>query len=526
MLTLRLFGEMEVLRDGAPVPLPQSKKTRALLAYLALVGRPQRRERLCELFWDVPDDPRGSLRWSLSKLRPLVDEPERARIVADRESVRFDPIGTEIDVLAARRQLSRGTEHLSAECLASIAASFRGDLLEGLDLPRCPEFLAWCVAEREDARLQQAAVLRTLVARLRAQPEAALAYSRALVRIDPFDDAARHELAQLLRATGRREEAARIAENASGQRTLDGAAAPGEGQAADRKQPGEQPTSAGRHAFTQTIRFCRAGDGARIAYALAGGGPPLVRPGHWMSHLEYDWDSPIWRHLLEELAQNHLLVRYDARGNGLSDWDVADLSFPAFVHDLEAVVDAAGLHRFALLGISQGCAISVAYAVRHPERVSHLVLYGGYVRGWARRGNAEEIARRRAMSTLMLHGWGQDNPAFRQLFTTLFVPGATPEQMAWFNELQLRSTSPQNAVRLQEAASQIDVTDLLPQVRVPTLVLHCRGDAVAPFAQGMELAASIPGARFVPLDSRNHLFLEHEPAWARFVEEVSAFLGS
>jgi pimeloyl-ACP methyl ester carboxylesterase/DNA-binding SARP family transcriptional activator len=506
VLTLRLLGEMEVLRDGAPLALPQSRKTRALLAYLALAGRPQRRERLCEMFWELPDDPRGSLRWSLSKLRALVDG-DAGRIVADRDSVRFDPVDTEIDLVSARAQLGANLDGVPTERLAATAALFRGTPLEGLELPRCPDFQAWCVALREDVRLQQAALLRTLVERLHSQPEAALPYARRRVQVDPFDEGARADLAQLLRATGRPQEASRVA---------DGAAPP--------EQP--VPAAAGRHAIAQTIRFCRAVDGTRIAYATAGAGPPLVKPGNWLSHLEYDWDSPIWRHLLEELAQDRLLVRYDARGNGMSDWDVADLSFPALVQDLETVVDALGLERFALLGISQGCAISVAYAIRHPERVSHLVLYGGYVRGWARRGAAEEIARRRAMATLMLHGWGQDNPAFRQLFTTLFVPEATSEQMAWFNELQRRSASPQNAVRLQEAASEIDVTDLLPQVRVPTLVLHCRGDAVAPFGQGVEFAASIPGARFVPLDGRNHLFLEHEPAWTRFLAEVNAFLAT
>jgi DNA-binding SARP family transcriptional activator/pimeloyl-ACP methyl ester carboxylesterase len=515
LLTLRFLGEMEALRDGALLPLPQSKKTRALLAYLALAGRAKRRERLCELFWEMPDDPRGALRWSLSKLRALVDEPGRSRIVADRESVRFEPLEADVDVLTAREQLGAGIDSLATERLAAIAALFRGTLLDGLDLPRCPEFQAWCVAAREDARLQHAALLRALIERLQAQPEAVLPHARTLAQIDPFDEAARHELGRALRATGRHDEAARLAESAAPDIGL--------GRATAESRPAA--ANAGRHAIAQTIRFCRGADGTRIAYATAGAGPPLVRPGHWLSHLEYDWDSPIWRHLLEELAQDHQLVRYDARGNGLSDWDVQDLSFPALVDDLEAVVDAIGAERFALLGISQGCAISVAYAVRHPERVSHLVLYGGYVRGWAQRGVPEEIERRRAMSTLMQHGWGQDNPAFRQLFTTLFVPEATIEQMAWFNELQRRSTSPQNAVRLQDAASQIDVTDLLPRVRVPTLVLHCRGDAVAPFAQGVEFAASIAGAPFVPLDSRNHLFLEHEPARTRFLAEVRAFLA-
>jgi pimeloyl-ACP methyl ester carboxylesterase len=229
---------------------------------------------------------------------------------------------------------------------------------------------------------------------------------------------------------------------------------------------------------------------------------------------------------LHELAAEHRLVRYDTRGNGLSDWDVDDISFDAFVRDLEGVVEAARLDRFALLGISQGCAISIAYAVRNPERVSHLVLYGGFARGRRRRGSPEGIAESEALITLMRQGWGQENPAFRQIFTSLFIPGATIEQMQWFNDLMRISTSPANAVRLRRAVDDIDISDLLPQVSVPSLVLHCRDDAVQPFDEGRRLAAGIRGARFVALDGRNHLILESDPAWNRFVAEIKGFIAS
>lgn len=177
----------------------------------------------------------------------------------------------------------------------------------------------------------------------------------------------------------------------------------------------------------QEIRFCTASDGVRIAYASVGQGPPLVKAANWLNHLEYDWESPVWRHVFHELARDHRLVRYDERGNGLSDWDVEDISFDAFVRDLETVVDAAGLERFPLLGISQGCSVSIAYAVRHPERVSHLVLYGGYARGRYKRGDPDNLEQGEALITLMRQGWGQENPAFRQIFTSLFIPGGTPE---------------------------------------------------------------------------------------------------
>ena len=275
----------------------------------------------------------------------------------------------------------------------------------------------------------------------------------------------------------------------------------------------------------QEIRFCTASDGVRIAYALAGRGPPLVKAANWLNHLEYDWQSPIWSHLLHALASEHRLIRYDARGNGLSDWEVDDVSFDAFVRDLESVVEAAELDRFALLGISQGCAVSIAYAVHHPERVSRLILYGGFARGRRKRGSQQEIEGSDAVATLMRQGWGQENPVFRQIFTSLFIPGGTAEQMQWFNDLQRMTTSPENAVRLRRAVDEIDVTDLLPRVRVPTLVLHCRNDAMQPFEVGRRLAAGIPGARLVVLEGRNHLVLESDPAWSRLLHEIRGFLN-
>jgi pimeloyl-ACP methyl ester carboxylesterase/DNA-binding winged helix-turn-helix (wHTH) protein len=279
-----------------------------------------------------------------------------------------------------------------------------------------------------------------------------------------------------------------------------------------------------RGAPPQEIHFCTTSDGVRIAYALAGRGPPLVKTANWLNHLEYDWQSPIWSHLLHVLASDHRLIRYDARGNGLSDWELDDISFDAFVRDLESVIEATGVERFPLFGISQGCAVSIAYAVRHPERVSRLILYGGFARGRRRRGSQEAIEQSEAFITLMRQGWGQDNPAFRQLLTSLFLPGGTPEQMQWYNDLQRVTTSPKNAVRIRQTSDELDVVDLLPKIKVPTLVLHCREDAVQPFEEGRRLAAGIQGARFVPLEGRNHLILESDPSWGRLVSEIRDFL--
>ena len=277
----------------------------------------------------------------------------------------------------------------------------------------------------------------------------------------------------------------------------------------------------------QEIRFCTAPDGVQLAYSMIGQGPPLMKTGNWMTHLEFDLESPIWRHLYRELAKDHTLIRYDARGNGLSDRTVDDISFDAFVSDLEVVRDAADLTRFALLGISQGCAVSVAYAVQHPERVSHLVLYGGFAVGWNRRARtATQKEEDAAMLTLMRVGWGKENPAFRQLFTSQMIPGGTKEQADWFNEMERISVTGDVAARIFEAAGETDVTALLSRVSVPTLVLHARDDARVPFEAGRRMAAAIPGAQFVTLQGRNHLFLETEPAFGQFLEHTRAFLAT
>jgi pimeloyl-ACP methyl ester carboxylesterase/DNA-binding CsgD family transcriptional regulator len=279
--------------------------------------------------------------------------------------------------------------------------------------------------------------------------------------------------------------------------------------------------------LSQRIRFCTARDGVRIGYALTGQGPPLVKAANWLSHLEFDGSSPVWRHWLTELSRHHTLIRYDERGNGLSDRDVDDLSFEAWVSDLEAVVEARGIDRFPLLGISQGAAVAVAYAARHPERVTRLILYGGYVRGWNHRQvTAQQAEEAQTLIHLMKLGWGSNNPAFRQVFASLMMPDATQEQMRWFTDLQHATTSADIAVRLRHAAYDINVADLARQVTAPTLVLHARGDVAVPAREGMIAAELIPGAEFVPLNSRNHILIEDEPAWPHFLSELRAFLGS
>lgn len=274
----------------------------------------------------------------------------------------------------------------------------------------------------------------------------------------------------------------------------------------------------------QTIKFCTAPDGVRIAYSLAGKGPPLVRVGNWFTHLEFDWGAPPLRHMLEGLAEHRQLVRYDVRGTGMSQRDVHEIAFDDFVSDLGTVVDAAGLKRFALLAVSQGGAVSVAYTVRHPERVSHLVLLGAYARGAALRPDrGPEFVD--ALRLVIRQGWGSDDPSYRQLFSTQFMPEGTPEQLQWFSERQKRSATAAVAEKIFVATQSVDVRPLLSQIKVPTLILHCRGDRRVPIDAGQELAAGIACARFVTLESNNHLILENEPAAEVFLNEMANFLG-
>ena len=276
----------------------------------------------------------------------------------------------------------------------------------------------------------------------------------------------------------------------------------------------------------QSIRFCQAPDGMHLAVAEVGTGPPLVKAATWMTHVEHDWHSPVWRHWLEALGGRFRYIRYDARGGGLSDRDLTgsrldDLA--TWTNDLETAVDCSGdLPQFVLFAMSQGAGTALDYCVRHPERVSRLVILGGYVRGMGRR-DAESAALAALIPELIRVGWGGSNPAFRTVFTTTFVPEATSEQMRWFNELSLQTASAENAVLLESAFYDHDFSDLARAVEVPTLVLHARDDRAAPFSEGRLLASLIPGAEFVPLDSANHVLLEHEPAWTTFLSHLDRF---
>ena len=289
--------------------------------------------------------------------------------------------------------------------------------------------------------------------------------------------------------------------------------------------PTELPAPVPAPVRNQEVTFCRTADGINLALAVLGAGAPLIKVANWLTHIEYDWESPIWSPLLQHLAERCRLIRYDGRGNGLADRDVADISFDAFVRDLETVVEATRVDRAALLGISQGAAVAIAYAVLHPERVSRLILFGGYAQGRNKRGSTADAEMAAAFLAIMRHGWGDEHSAFMKAFSSVFFPNGSPQQIKWLVDLQRVTTSPENAVRIRNACDDIDVVAMLPKVRVPTLVIHCRHDNVAPFEQGRLIARSIPQARLVTLESDNHVVLAGEPAWPRLVDEIGAFLA-
>jgi pimeloyl-ACP methyl ester carboxylesterase/DNA-binding CsgD family transcriptional regulator len=288
----------------------------------------------------------------------------------------------------------------------------------------------------------------------------------------------------------------------------------------------DQPLAVQRRKVEQRISFTTSFDGTRIAFAIAGNGPPLVKVANYMSHVEYDLESPVWAHWLEELTRNHTLIYYDERGSGLSDWDVEDVSFEAWVRDIDAVVEAAGVQRFPLFGMSQGGAVAVAYAALHPDKVTRLIVHGGYARGWLKRNLTEaQIVEEQLMISLMRVGWGRENPAFRQVFAMQLFPDASTEQIRALEEQMRISVSPNNAVRLESEMHHIDVRDRARQITVPTLILHSREDEAVPFEEGRLLASLIPRAQFVALESKNHLLTEQEAAWSKFVAAVRGFLS-
>lgn len=425
MTKIVLSEDAAITRDGVPVELPKSRKARALLAYLALEGKPVHRVRLCEMFWDRASDPRGGLRWALTRLKKALG-PHEDWLRADRASVSL----------------------IVPEDALEVDASAGDHLLVATESGEHDAYAAWLVTLRDKS------ATRTVTTQTA------------------------ERLAVL---------------------------------------PGDKPR--------QTIRYTDTADGTRIAYAEMGSGRPVLKAANWLSHLDAELEVPVWSGFVYHLAERYRLLRYDERGNGLSDWRVDQLNFECFVSDLESVADTLGLERFPLIGVSQGGAVSIEYAVRHPERVSGLILIGAYPFGWRNNPDPAKVERGEAEQVLVRHGWGDDSPAYRQIFSHSFLPGASSEQIDRFNSFQRQTTSAENAARFIDVFGDIDVRDRLAHVQAPALVLHSREDQRVSPRMGAMLAAELPNAELVTLASSNHIPVEDEPAFAQMMEVIDGFIA-
>jgi DNA-binding SARP family transcriptional activator/pimeloyl-ACP methyl ester carboxylesterase len=570
---LNLLDTPHLVRDAHPIPITR-RKTMALLAFLAVTGAAHSRDSLATLLWPEYDQSSAlaNLRRELSRLRDILGT--RA-LISDRLQVQINPnTDLQLDVTAFRNLLDQASQHahladsFCKQCLGTLsdaATLYQDDFMAGFSLPDSPGFDEWQFFQREELRRLLSEALISLIRFLSMQGEftQAIPLARRWLAMDTLHEEAHRTLMKLYAWSG--QQSAALRQYAECQRILKKELdlrpedetqqlykaiktrqlppAQGEDSRAtslNRQEAHSQPEKTVEHpderagqippveqpALTQTIRFCLSPDGVRLAYAVVGEGPVLVKTANWLSHLEYDWNSPVWRHWMTGLARQRTLVRYDERGCGLSDWNVENFSLDAWVQDLETVVDTLGLKRFPLLGVSQGASIAIAYAVRHPEKVSHLILYGGYARGRNYRvTNDEQREELEVQLKLIRLGWGKEHPAFRQVFSMMFIPEGSPEQLSAFNELERITTSPEIAARIVGEFHKVNVSEMAKQITQPTLVLHAKDELRIPFEEGRLLASLIPNARLVPLDSKNHILLEFEPAWQQFLNEIDAFLS-
>jgi DNA-binding SARP family transcriptional activator/pimeloyl-ACP methyl ester carboxylesterase len=550
----RLFGGLE-LEDANGEPLTvNGRKTRALLGFLVVeADRWHQRDRLTGLLWAdrAETQARNSLNQALYEIRKL--ETAAGVILIERETDRVRLVGTEIDTDLSEFQASLKADKSQA------ATKHVGNLLRGLESTGS-DFDNWLTTKRQQFRTLLDSALTDLVSMAinGGDAGAGIAGARRLIELDPLDETATRSLMVLLARTGKRAEAIRtyracaknlqeelgIEPDPATQSVLEeiqSEVQPStkprqsadtmnlkDGHGATTAQPEQKSDDRGTppkvSRLNQTIAFCQTIDRVTLAYATLGQGSPVVFVQSWLTHLELDWDLPVRRHQYEVLGRNHLVVRFDARGSGLSDPAPSEMTFETSVNDLATVIDALALDKVALVGSSQGAATAAAYAARNPERVHRLVLYGGYARGRRMRGSESQIAESEAFITLIREGWGQNIDSYVRMFGSFFMPDANEEQMAAFTEFQRRATSPENAVRIRTAMDNIDITDELKNVRAPTLVCHVREDAISPFEEGRRLAAAIPGARFVLLEGRNHAMLSQDVGLKRYLTEIEDFL--
>jgi DNA-binding SARP family transcriptional activator/pimeloyl-ACP methyl ester carboxylesterase len=514
---VRLIGEFAVVLGDRKVSRWPRKDAAALVKVLALTpSRSLHRERVLDILWPDLDPVDGAPR--LHKAAHFARQAlgERDAIVLRGDSVALFPgVHVVVDIEqfdGAFTAAAGGT----AEDADAVLNAFPGEVMPA-DL-----YEPWAQEVRERHHANRLRLLR----QARRWEE--------LLEIEPAHEEAHLELTRRYVREGDRSGALRQFERMDRALRDELGVGPGPAAVELRKQLVSVirdlgPLTVAEEArVEQRIQFCRTPDDVTIAYATTGSGFPLVKAANWLTHLDHDWHSPVWRHWLVDLSRRHRLIRYDERGCGLSDLDLdpAAQSVEAWIRDLETVVDAAGLDRFDLLGISQGGPVAVEYADRHPERVRRIVLYGTYPQGRLVRATSEdEVRSHRLQVELARHGWGRDDPAFRMYFTSSFMPGASKEIWDAFNDLQRLTTSPENAAMVLDLCADMDVTETAKRVQAPSMVLHARDDRRAPFQQGRLFASLLPDCRFVALDSSNHILLAEEPAWQVFLREVDSFLA-
>ncbi len=546
-----VLGPLAVWRNGEPVGLGGERQRSLLALLLVRANEFVSVEVLVDaLFGEAPSDGAvHAVRVGVSRLRRLLENGDEHSVLETRAGGYVLAVEPEqLDAVRFERLLRDGSGLLSAGDAVSSAARLR----DALSLWRGAPLADLPVIEHLQAEIRRLEELRLMAVIQRVDADLALgaggeliAELEPMIAANPLQERLRGQLMLALYRAGRQTDALAAYREISGRLRHELGLQPGRAlkelersilqhdPALDPTSPSGGPmrgppeplrTSRPIHRPTGggEVRFCGAPDGARIAYAIHGSGTPLVRVGTWLTHLELDWESPVWRHWLDGLGASHTVLRYDERGCGLSDSEVGELSVETWVGDLEAVVDAAGFERFVLLGVSQGAAIGVEYAARHPDRISDLVLYGGFARGRVARGQVKE---QEALVASIRAGWSAEDPAFRRVFSALFLPEGTREQMAWFEELMRVTTTAEAAARLFAARGAVDVIGTAPKVMSRTLVIHSRNDHIVPAEEGRLLARLIPNSGFVLLDSPNHILLE-EPGWEQFLAELSRFLGT
>jgi DNA-binding SARP family transcriptional activator/pimeloyl-ACP methyl ester carboxylesterase len=563
---IRILGPLEVVAEDVPVDVPSGKERLLLAALVVHANRVVSTDRLFEILWRgrPPVTAANTLQTYVSHLRRILEPGRTPRrpsgVVITREPGYLLALEPEMidaclfeQLIGDARPLVDEAPDAAATLLRSALSLWRGEPLA--------DFAFEPFARSEITRLTE---LRLAALEDRIEAELALGDHGALcgelaqlVREHPLRERLSAQLMVALYRSGRQAEAlqtcADLRAALAEQLGIDPSPALCRLEAAILRQepqldpprtvpgpqsqrapvsvapvehaPAERASEHGHeHDHEHRIQFCHAADGTRIAYSVVGSGPPLVKAANWMTHLDHDFDSPLRRHWTDDIAAARRLLRYDERGCGMSDWDVDRFDFDAWVDDLETVVDSAGFDRFPLLGVSQGAAVAVAFAVRHPERVSRMVLYGSYARGRRRRTDSSGPGEAALDVELARLGWGRDDPSFRQVFTSQFLPDGSRSDWDELNELQRRTTSPENAARFLETFADIDVTADAPLVRCPTLIVHARDDRRVPASAARELAALIPGSRLVLLPGRNHLLTRDDPAWPLFLDELDRFL--